>query len=97
MIRRPPRSTLFPYTTLFRSPYLHGDGVATVLELAGDVEEVAVPRPLPGGGAGVLVFVGASILASSAGGVFQLGIAGELVEGVGRGHAGSSRAGRPAP
>src|SRR2546430_11462358 len=22
MIRRPPRSTLFPYTTLFRSPYL---------------------------------------------------------------------------
>src|SRR2546426_7112542 len=25
MIRRPPRSTLFPYTTLFRS---HGDGVA---------------------------------------------------------------------
>src|SRR2546426_3325386 len=32
MIRRPPRSTLFPYTTLFRSPHatplalLHGDG-----------------------------------------------------------------------
>src|SRR5258708_18615755 len=25
MIRRPPRSTLFPYTTLFRSPFsLHG-------------------------------------------------------------------------
>src|SRR5258706_13404596 len=23
MIRRPPRSTLFPYTTLFRSPDLH--------------------------------------------------------------------------
>src|ERR1035437_10628884 len=23
MIRRPPRSTLFPYTTLFRSPQLH--------------------------------------------------------------------------
>src|SRR5258706_2592398 len=23
MIRRPPRSTLFPYTTLFRSYYLH--------------------------------------------------------------------------
>src|SRR3989454_12373395 len=28
MIRRPPRSTLFPYTTLFRSKAL-GDGVAT--------------------------------------------------------------------
>src|SRR5216684_8212265 len=24
MIRRPPRSTLFPYTTLFRSPVGHG-------------------------------------------------------------------------
>src|SRR3712207_8251773 len=27
MIRRPPRSTLFPYTTLFRSPGGHGLGV----------------------------------------------------------------------
>src|SRR5258708_14385349 len=26
MIRRPPRSTLFPYTTLFRSPILRLDG-----------------------------------------------------------------------
>src|SRR2546428_5694338 len=26
MIRRPPRSTLFPYTTLFRSLGQHGDG-----------------------------------------------------------------------
>src|SRR3712207_7661651 len=26
MIRRPPRSTLFPYTTLFRSPYGGHDG-----------------------------------------------------------------------
>src|SRR3712207_8905626 len=25
MIRRPPRSTLFPYTTLFRSIDIHGD------------------------------------------------------------------------
>src|SRR5437588_2854903 len=25
MIRRPPRSTLFPYTTLFRSPRVPGD------------------------------------------------------------------------
>src|SRR5256885_7237109 len=37
MIRRPPRSTLFPYTTLFRSvePLLHG--VGTVDRLAGYV------------------------------------------------------------
>src|SRR5256884_8836554 len=27
MIRRPPRSTLFPYTTLFRSDYLAGIGI----------------------------------------------------------------------
>src|SRR5256885_2923507 len=26
MIRRPPRSTLFPYTTLFRSPHQGGGG-----------------------------------------------------------------------
>src|SRR2546422_5410932 len=28
MIRRPPRSTLFPYTTLFRSPYSQYSAVA---------------------------------------------------------------------
>src|SRR5256885_11964664 len=28
MIRRPPRSTLFPYTTLFRSTVLRGDPVS---------------------------------------------------------------------
>src|SRR5258705_3031989 len=28
MIRRPPRSTLFPYTTLFRSKPRHGNGSA---------------------------------------------------------------------
>src|SRR5436190_12340199 len=26
MIRQPPRSTLFPYTTLFRSKLMHADG-----------------------------------------------------------------------
>src|SRR5256885_8233341 len=33
MIRRPPRSTLFPYTTLFRSDYL-GTTAAHLLEIA---------------------------------------------------------------
>src|SRR3712207_8185476 len=28
MIRRPPRSTLFPYTTLFRSTFAHGVSAA---------------------------------------------------------------------
>src|SRR3712207_7630272 len=31
MIRRPPRSTLFPYTTLFRSPRWCAGGTAPVL------------------------------------------------------------------
>src|SRR2546430_13107485 len=35
MIRRPPRSTLFPYTTLFRS------------RLLGDGDELGGPDPLP--------------------------------------------------
>src|SRR5438132_12102114 len=30
LIRRPPRSTLFPYTTLFRSAYITGNGFKTV-------------------------------------------------------------------
>src|SRR2546430_10963456 len=30
MIRRPPRSTLFPYTTLFRSGVVEGDAVRDV-------------------------------------------------------------------
>src|SRR5256885_5183032 len=37
MIRRPPRSTLFPYTTLFRS---HGDGAGALALVAGEqIEE----------------------------------------------------------
>src|SRR2546430_6796876 len=36
MIRRPPRSTLFPYTTLFRSPFLHLElGLPQHVELHG--------------------------------------------------------------
>src|SRR2546422_1914177 len=34
MIRRPPRSTLFPYTTLFRSKHLPGIGQKTAQRLA---------------------------------------------------------------
>src|SRR5256886_16082575 len=51
MIRRPPRSTLFPYTTLFRSPGLHrhgawGGGVPARLSRGADPGcDDAVPRP----------------------------------------------------
>src|SRR2546426_12672290 len=43
MIRRPPRSTLFPYTTLFRSA---GDGVAIVEHLVAglDQQQIALRR-----------------------------------------------------
>src|SRR3712207_8735423 len=39
MIRRPPRSTLFPYTTLFRS-----DGVAAVM-IVGRLRFLRIDRP----------------------------------------------------
>src|SRR3712207_8538029 len=39
MIRRPPRSTLFPYTTLFRSPMSSSNGNRT------DPEEPLLPKP----------------------------------------------------
>src|SRR5256885_8528451 len=57
MIRRPPRSTLFPYTTLFRSPEAHLSGGAvedllhdsvTVLVLAGERQEDVKPVWLQG-------------------------------------------------
>src|SRR3712207_8966339 len=50
MIRRPPRSTLFPYTTLFRSlPSLAVDRVARLDEPAhvrdGVAQQQVMPRP----------------------------------------------------
>src|SRR3712207_8318629 len=48
MIRRPPRSTLFPYTTLFRSdPRLLGDA-AELGELDHLLRGEGLPRPRPG-------------------------------------------------
>src|SRR3712207_8334147 len=41
MIRRPPRSTLFPYTTLFRSRRARGVGAAALRAAAG---AAATPR-----------------------------------------------------
>src|SRR3712207_8581927 len=55
MIRRPPRSTLFPYTTLFRSggetPESGEPGRAEARGVrAGREREVALPRSLGAGG-----------------------------------------------
>src|SRR3712207_8478414 len=48
MIRRPPRSTLFPYTTLFRSAVAQGDRVAPRRRGAGG----PLPRARPARGHG---------------------------------------------
>src|SRR5256885_12062790 len=56
MIRRPPRSTLFPYTTLFRSPrLLPGDALG-----AGTAEAIA--RSESGSGALALLLVSPDFL-----------------------------------
>src|SRR3712207_7023496 len=44
MIRRPPRSTLFPYTTLFRSAPLVAPGVVGVV--VGDAEGLEADAPV---------------------------------------------------
>src|SRR3712207_7701096 len=54
MIRRPPRSTLFPYTTLFRSPlilpviadYLHLPGGVRTIPDSVPVVLIVIERPL---------------------------------------------------
>src|SRR3712207_8454993 len=48
MIRRPPRSTLFPYTTLFRSAAYEGIG-DSVLQVAKDCDAVGPVLPLEPG------------------------------------------------
>src|SRR3712207_7284019 len=42
MIRRPPRSTLFPYTTLFRSPMVNGQRKILPLDAAGGVKAISI-------------------------------------------------------
>src|SRR3989449_7497727 len=41
MIRRPPRSTLFPYTTLFRSAFVAWDNPPMVIGAASYLDELA--------------------------------------------------------
>src|SRR2546427_6703255 len=51
MIRRPPRSTLFPYTTLFRSPRLllrlHAFGDHRLPQVARDLDDAGQHLPVP--------------------------------------------------
>src|SRR3712207_8480584 len=54
MIRRPPRSTLFPYTTLFRSPHVGADEQRAARDTARDLRhgERGRRRERPSSGAG---------------------------------------------
>src|SRR5256885_11375857 len=55
MIRRPPRSTLFPYTTLFRSQHMAG-------ELLGSTAKVQLLHvPYRGGGAPVQAVIAGDV------------------------------------
>src|SRR5438309_3224469 len=45
MIRRPPRSTLFPYTTLFRSTTLSGARASSVSARSAFAPRLRSPRP----------------------------------------------------
>src|SRR2546426_12404196 len=67
MIRRPPRSTLFPYTTLFRSDALAGVSLAA---RAGDFLAVIGPN---GSGKTTLVRVALGLVAPHAGTAQVLG------------------------
>src|SRR3712207_4832603 len=62
MIRRPPRSTLFPYTTLFRSgPPAHQQAAAT---FAGDLARAGVGIVYGGGHVGLMGVVADAALAA---------------------------------
>src|SRR3712207_8195512 len=49
MIRRPPRSTLFPYTTLFRSDEAAGSGLTGIRRRVGAVDGTMTLTSPPGG------------------------------------------------
>src|SRR5688572_32514859 len=58
MIRRTPRSTLFPYTTLFRSLRLMKEGGADVVKMQGGKEKVPVIKAIADAGVPVMSHVG---------------------------------------
>src|SRR2546422_3461192 len=68
MIRRPPRSTLFPYTTLFRSNGFAPSPGLQVLAGVGHADELAVRNGDPGGGNGENRFRGEAIVGIVVGG-----------------------------
>src|SRR5258708_33033993 len=86
MIRRPPRSTLFPYTTLFRSELLEFDEG----EVGFDAGGVAVHEEADGAGGGDDGGLGVAVAVAFAAGEGAVpgfsGGAEELVREIGRAH-----------
>src|SRR3712207_6912372 len=68
MIRRPPRSTLFPYTTLFRSTFLLEAGLDTG-PVYGTVTESIGARDTAGDLLGRLAVSGAALLVATLDGI----------------------------
>src|SRR3712207_8533765 len=54
MMRRPPRSTLFPYTTLFRSMGRKRGGAVRIMRIIVRVKEITSLRPERSGGCALL-------------------------------------------
>src|SRR2546426_10618951 len=79
MIRRPPRSTLFPYTTLFRSPASASVPVGQAVQLS------AVTKDSAG-----TVLTGRTVTWASSNGGIASGNGSGLVTGVGGGGGGST-------
>src|SRR3989441_13080215 len=70
MIRRPPRSTLFPYTTLFRSPVMGAAAFLIAEYLAIPYGQVALAAAIPAGLYYLALFVQVDLEAA------KLGLAG---------------------
>src|SRR3712207_9438385 len=75
MIRRPPRSTLFPYTTLFRSEPVWAIGTGEVAtpddaqEVCGALRQWLAERFGPDAAAGVRILYGGSVKAANTAGI----------------------------
>src|SRR5256885_5829407 len=71
MIRRPPRSTLFPYTTLFRSQqhgFLHAGSIASIVDSACGYAALSL---MPKGSAVLSVEFKINLMKPAAGSMFR--------------------------
>src|SRR2546422_9462314 len=79
MIRRPPRSTLFPYTTLFRSDLIVG---SAPVEKAGAASAISETSSELGGALGIAILgsIGIAVYRSAMGQSVPVGLTPEAAE-----------------